>query len=665
MNKLIYTVLFFLTVHLSVTGQKMVPTPEDLYSDALEFMISYDYSDALSIFLTLENRGYSNANIDYKIGECYLNIPGQKTRAIPFLKGAADKMSVNYSGSTLDEAYAPFKTLLYLGIAYRLNYDFDNALLCFNNYLQRLDDTDTENRRLAEYHIERCNYARELIAAPARFHCDTLPDVINTSASNFNALVTADEKILVYMNQLKFYDAVMHSARLDTGWQVPENLTPLIKSDGDHYVTGMSADGKKLLLTSYDPYQSGEIFTTEFDNGSWSALHKLNNAVNTIFNETHASLSPDGQVLYFTSDRKGGYGGLDIYKSVKGVDGEWEKPSNLGPLINTQYNEESPFLTSDGTKLFFSSQGHYNMGGYDVFYSSLGNDGNWLPPVNIGYPLNTPDDDLFFFPLDSGDIAYQSRFLPSAAQMDIVRFTISAFGKPERFIVNGKMDIQAAPGFKASDVNVTFINKKVNDTLTVRPLHEDGSFRQKLAAGDYKLDFTEGSRLLLTRDLDIPEYFPHNNLVFQDKIVVPVTRLSDTLFLRNIRFAFNRSNISHEDRLSLEPLVKAMIKYPGITVQINGYADALGSDKYNLLLSQNRADSVAVYLKSEIATPERVTVNAFGEKNPVARNINEDGSDNPEGRSFNRRAEIIVTNAPEQLVIIIAKDIPEQLQLKQ
>ena len=322
--------------------------------------------------ISLQERGLHSPNISYKIGECYLNIQGQKTKAIPYLKEATQKISRTYTGKSLQEEYAPLKALLYLGIAYRLNNDFDNALLFFNKYLQSLDDVEMENRRLAEYHIERCSNARELMAPRLNFTSDTLPKEINTAASNFNPLVTSDEKgYCIIMNQLKFYDAVMHAVKVDTVWMSPENLTPLIKSDGDHYVTGMSADGTRLLLTSYDPYRSGELFTTEFKNGTWSEMQKLNGNINTLFNETHASLSPDGQTLYFTSDRKGGYGGLDIYRSVKNGTGDWDNPINLGPLINTPYNEESPFVSSDGKRLFFSSQGHYNMGGYDVFSSFL------------------------------------------------------------------------------------------------------------------------------------------------------------------------------------------------------------------------------------------------------------------------------------------------------
>jgi hypothetical protein len=563
MNRLSLIFLLAYITCLPLSAQKIVPTPEVLYSDAVEFMYSDDYSDALLVLLSLYDRGYSTANINYKIGECYLNIQGQKEKAIPFLKEAVKNPSHHYEGTDLTEEYAPYKAFLYLGIAYRLNNDFENALINFNQFLDCYDETEKDNRRLAEFHIERCNFARELILSPAKFTADTLSDIINNNSSNFNALVTRDEKVIYYMNQLKFYDAVMHAVKADQSWMMPENLTPLIKSDGDHYITGISPEGTQLFLTSYDPYHTGEIYTSSQQDGEWTVMHKLNGHINTRFNETHASMSPDGNILYFTSDRKGGYGGSDIYKSARDVEGDWDEPVNLGPLINTPFNEETPFISPDSKKLFFSSQGHYNMGGYDIFYSSLDKEGNWLPPVNIGYPLNTTDDDLFFLPLDTGNIAYQSKYSTSSAQMDIIRLTIQEYGKPARFIINGKIELEADPGYDPSGISITFIDRIDNDTIAVKRLNEDGSFRQKLPGGAYLLDFSENTTTLLRKNLDIPDYFPHNNLVFHDRIVITHTIRPDTLYVSDIRFDFNASKVNETD-------IPELVKDPRCHDKISG-----------------------------------------------------------------------------------------------
>ena len=661
MNKQIAVIFLLLTASFQGSGQKIVPSSADLYAEVLEYIFAGDYSEALPVLLTLQERGLGTANISYKIGECYLNIQGQKTKAIPYLKDAVQKISGDYSDSSLEQENAPVKSLLYLGIAYRLNHDFDNAVACFRNYLNAIDEEDQVNRTLAEYHIARCENALVLMASPAIFETDTLPESINSVASNFRPVVTADEKTLYYMNQLKFYDAVMHTAKTDTAWRLPENLTPEIKSDGDHYITGISADGNRLFLTTYDPYRSGEIYTAVFSDGKWSDMLRLGEPVNSIFNESHATLSPDGKCLYFTSDRKGGYGGLDLYCSSLLPDGRWGSPENLGPLINTPYNEESPFVSSDARTLFFSSQGHYNMGGYDIFRSSLDQNGQWLPPVNLGYPLNTSDDDLFFFPLGTGKTAYQARPSSFGADLDIVRFEITSYGHPARFTIFGKVNLKAETGFDPGLISVAFIDKQLNDTLSRKALQHDGTFRQKLPWGEYTLDFSSEAGSLLSKELFIPEYFPQDALLVQTDITVPGRKALDTLEIRDIRFDFDQSSLDEKYQEYLDKVIRIIARYPDLDVRINGYADSRGNDGYNMKLSLERARAVEEYLRNSNVHTGAISVNAYGENAPVALNTNTDGTDNPLGRSYNRRVELVITKTPAAVITIRYNDVPEDL----
>lgn len=662
MNRTIFVVFLIIALAAPGYGQKIIPSAADLYADALEYIYAGDYAEALPLLLNLQDKGYSTANISYKIGECYLNLQGQKTKAIPFLKEARQKISSSYSGNSIDEEYAPVKTLLYLGIAYRLNNDLDNALGCFNDYLNSVDDVEKDYRALAEYHIERCRNALELMDAPSKFSVDTLADPVNSLVSNFNPLVSGDGKTMYYMDQLKFYDAVMHTIQTGGTWQEPENLTPQIKSDGDHYITGISNDGSRLFLTLYDPYLSGEIYTAERKGEKWSGMRKLNSNINTLFNETHASPSPDGQYLYFTSDRKGGYGGLDIYRSALTPSGEWGAAVNLGPLINTPYNEESPFVSTDNRQLFFSSQGHYNMGGFDVFTSALDEDGSWQPPLNLGYPINTTDDDVFFFPLGDGKNAYQARFSAGSAQQDILMYHIFSWSNPARFTVKGKIDLPEDFDPERRRIYLAYIDRSENDTLAVTPMQNNGSFSKKLPGGAYRLNIKLDTCSLLTKDFNIPGNFPHHEIILNTSdLVIPALTVPDTAFIRDVRFAFNKSLIDDKYLPYLDEILSFLLKYPSISLQVNGYADAKGSENYNLVLSLSRAGAVEHYLKNKGAPGERISVNAFGEKNPVAVNRNSDGSDNALGRSYNRRVELVFSNAPTELVIIRFQDIPENL----
>jgi outer membrane protein OmpA-like peptidoglycan-associated protein len=534
----------------------------------------------------------------------------------------------------------------------------DKAIATFGDYLNALGADDTASRSLVKFHIDRCRNAKELMAAPARFSCDTLPGMINTAYSNFNPVITPDEKQLFYMDQLKFYDAIMHSTRTDTAWQSPDNLTPALGSDGDHLVTGISADGTLMLLTLYDVYQAGEIFISEFKNGEWGEMQKLNAHINTRFNETHATLSPDGNTLYFTSDRPGGYGGLDIYLSRRNSGGDWGAAVNAGPLINTPFNEETPFISGDGKTLYFSSQGHYNMGGYDVFMCSADERGGWLNPFNIGYPLNTTDDDLFFVPAKSDNIAYQSRFPVKSIQSEIVRYRISSFGNPARFTLRGKVNVQGDTGSKL----LFTVNDQGSNALTTA-LNADGSFQQKIASGSYTLAITDDGKELWQKNIEIPPYFPQDVLIIQADVKVNRIQKEDTLVVSDIRFEFNESTPEDRGIKYMEDITGILNAFPDVKLTVNGYADSRGDEGYNFKLSLARARAVADYINRKGDFSGRITVNGYGEKDPVARNTTPGGHDDPEGRKFNRRVEMILSQVPANLIIIRSNDIPAELKL--
>ena len=202
------------------------------------------------------------------------------------------------------------------------------------------------------------------------------------------------------------------------------NITPQIQSDGDQQVNSLSFDGKEMYLNKEDNFNS-DIYYSRFEDNQWTRSVPLGKQINTKYWESHACISPDGKELLLTSNRKESHGGMDIFVSTLNEDGEWSEPVNLGDTINTELNEDSPFLTADGKRLYFSSQGHYNIGGYDIFYADRQPDGSWGKPVNLGYPMNTTDDDLFYMPLGDGKLAYQAIFDDeNIGSRDIYRFEL-------------------------------------------------------------------------------------------------------------------------------------------------------------------------------------------------------------------------------------------------
>lgn len=669
----------FLFLFLSVEAQKITPVTREMYTEAEEYMLAGEYKEALPLYTNLYEKGFTTANIQFKIGECLLNLPGQKDKALPYLEKAVTAISPSFTGKDLTEEKAPLIANLYLGIAYRITYQFDKARSAFRSMLSAIDTSDDQIRMLLEYHIKRCNNAEDLIKSPARVEKERLPDIINDGFPNSHPLLVNNEKTIFYMNHFKLYDAPMQSVKTDEGWQVPVNLTPLLKSDGDYLLTGISHDGDTILLTAYDPYSSGEIFSCQYIDGKWTPITKLNSNINTRFNETHASFSADGKTLVFTSDRKGGMGGLDLYQSEMTAEG-WGPPVNLGPVINTIFDEETPFLTPDSKKLFFSSQGHYNMGGFDVFYSEKKQD-SWSSPVNIGYPVNTPDDELFWFPVDSGMHAYMPVIDNETRQSDIFRFVFTENANPARYILNGQVEMK--PG--KDEITVSFIDKENKNTVASQKLDKEGKFQQKLPQGGYELRFLDkGGNLVETKEINIPPNFPQDELVLNARItladsaqaaagnpvvateIAPVSMVkinpADTLFLENILFPFDKFTVVSSYFFSLNSLADLMIRYPETRMKISGFTDAVGKEDYNLKLSLDRARAVAAYLQKKQVDPSRLTVKGFGESMPAALNTNTDGTDNREGRKYNRRVELEITRLPDHWIIVEKDIVPASLK---
>lgn len=405
-------VFLFITVlfSISVFAQDN-KSLKDSFLEADYFFINEDYTDALAYYLLLYEKLPENANLAYCIGVCYLNIPGKKNLSVKYLESAVKNMSAKHKEGTINQIAAPYDALFELGIAYRINYKFDKAKEAFEKYVGTLLPDDRENLDFVNHEIEVCDMAKSLIAKPVNYSEENIGDLFNDEKANFNPLISADGKSFAYMVALKFYDAVMFSRLVNGKWTAPLNITPELQSDGDFYISCLSADGKLLFLSRDDNYNS-DIYSSSYDGKSWTKTVKLNKNINTKYWESHGYISEDGNQLIFASDRPGGFGGLDLYISRKD-NGDWGTAVNLGPEINTQFNEDRPFLINNGKTLFFSSQGHENMGGYDIFRSDLQSNGLWSNPKNLGYPINTPDDNIFFMPTGDGNSGYYSIYKES------------------------------------------------------------------------------------------------------------------------------------------------------------------------------------------------------------------------------------------------------------
>jgi hypothetical protein len=365
------------------------------------YLMASDFTSALALYLEILELEPANADIKHRIGICYLQSESEKDKAIPYLEEACDKISLKYKVNSYKETNAPVEALFLLGSAYRVNNRLDEAIAAYEKYKALLDPKDSYNRGVTDQYIASCRVAAELQKRPVRVTMTNLGSAINNRQPNFNAVISADGKTLAYTSPGRQGFEIFVSNLVDSTWAEPKNITSMLGTGRFMKTTGLSPDGSSLLLVLDDPANS-DIFISTLKKGRWSKVEALPKTINSKMNETHASFSPDGRVIYFTSNRKGGAGDLDIYKTER--EGEtWGKPQNLGVAINTPYNEETPFVDGSGNLLYFSSEGHRGMGGYDVYRYDFNHPETGA--VNMGYPLNTTDNNLFFMPVNNGNAA--------------------------------------------------------------------------------------------------------------------------------------------------------------------------------------------------------------------------------------------------------------------
>ena len=404
MNRVLLSLLVALLVNVNLLSQNF-KKDQETFLEAEYFLMFEDYIDALPIYLSLYKNYPDNYNIAYRIGLCYLGITDQKHLSIDYLEKAALNSEASYREGSLRQEKAPYTAWYYLGNAYRINYQFQKAKEAYKKYLETLMQGDIDNIRFIEHQINICDNARNLMDNPVTFEEENIGENFNDGYNNFNPVISSDGLRFAYMSSLKFYDAIFFSTKEKNRWSKPVNITPELESDGDHYISCLADDGNTLYMSKDDDVES-DIYLSRYDGTKWSAAERLPDIINTGYWESHAFVTDDGSTMVFSSDRPGGMGGLDLYISYKNNMGEWGQPVNLGPEINTPFNEDRAFLIDNGNKIFFCSQGHYNMGGFDLFRSEKAQGDNWSKPENLGYPLNTSDDDIFFMPVDNGNSGY-------------------------------------------------------------------------------------------------------------------------------------------------------------------------------------------------------------------------------------------------------------------
>jgi hypothetical protein len=460
---------------------------KQIFAKAESYYLYEEYELANQLYLLLDTT--ANSNIKYKIGNCYLNIPGEKEKSIPYLEYAVKTASYESKTTSFNEKKAPLDAYFSLAKAYLINDQLDKALNTLETFNKLARETTSKggmkNLEYINQQILACKNAIQFKENPVAFSKKSMGPDFSQGSINDNPAVSFDGNTLVYTERRGIVNAIFCSKKERGKWQTPIEITTALNAGEDCSSCSLNRDGTELFLYKTDNYD-GAIYSSKYVNGAWTPIKKLNKNINTKFYESHASISSDGKKLYFTSNREGGQGNLDIYVSERDASGDWGPAVNLGAAVNTPFNEDNPFITENDSLLYFSSEGHNSMGGFDNFKSQkIGS--AWKTPVNIGYPINTTDDDKFFQPVNNGKNAYYS-MTTDYKKKEIFYLGMGTADVNQQFEIKGKFSLQDTTLTFDENYSIHLINSNSGDTLDVGfPNKYTGLYSFTVAPGKFRL----------------------------------------------------------------------------------------------------------------------------------------------------------------------------------
>ncbi|MBN1387267.1 MAG: PD40 domain-containing protein [Bacteroidales bacterium] len=474
----------------------------DIYLEAESHYLFGEYELANPLYLILDDYMADNANIKFKIGNCFLHIPDEKTKAIPYLEEAVENASYYANPGSFRETRAPLEAYFALASAYRINYEFEKAMETYARLKELMSDREMlENADFIDQQMSACRTAMTFLEKPVEFNKQNLGPGINLGSVNINPAVSGNGNTLVYTEKRGLENTIYFIRKNGGEWGEPVDITAQLGGETDCASNSLNIDGTELYLYKNDDFD-GNIYMSSFENGKWSEIKKLNRNINTRFYESHACVSPDGSKLYFTSNRDGGEGGLDIYVAEKNSRGEWGEAKNIGPVINTPFNEDTPFITMNGSALYFSSEGHVNMGGYDIF-SSRQVGGVWSSPSNEGYPLNTPDDDLFLNPVNNGQNAYYS-MVKGYKEKDLFYLELDKKQSLPTFEIKGTLSLRDTTIEFNDDYRIILYSITEEDTIDIGyPNKSTGLYSFIVKPDEYLLTYEGLAYLSVTEKVTI------------------------------------------------------------------------------------------------------------------------------------------------------------------
>ncbi|MDY6801236.1 MAG: OmpA family protein [Bacteroidota bacterium] len=657
MNKLILLLLIIVTPYIvsaqygySTNNKKAI----QYYEEALSAFGQMDYFNAADLMQKAIKKDKKFIEAHIVLAEIYMD-NGNVNKAIESYKNAI----------AIDPDFFPG---IYFSLAQleMIKQNFEMAEKHLEKYLT-YKEIKPISRSQAERALESCRFAIEAINNPVPFNPIDLGDNINTEYDEYWPTLTADEQTLIFTRLIP-KDLVDYSLndqnieeepsanqnalppemrnvqedfyisyKFDGNWAKAINAGKRINTAGNEGAQTITADGRTMFFTACnraDGKGRCDIYMSEKTGEEWSVPVNIGSPVNTVHWEAQPSISPDGKTLYFVSNRPGGIGQKDIWKSDLLPDGRWTQPQNLGKNINTPGEEQSPFIHPDNQTLYFSSDGLIGMGGFDLFKVSKKDDGSWSEAKNLGYPINTIYHEVGLIVNASGNRAFFASDRLSNRGRDIFAFDLYEEIRPNP-VSYIKGIVFDADTEKKLEARFELINLEKNEiAMEAKSDKISGEFLVCIPTdNDYALNVSKEGYLFYSDNFSLKGVFEITDPFIKD-VALNAIKPGEKIILRNIFYATDSYELMDKSVAELDKLTKFLEDNPDLKIEISGHTDSVGTNEYNLTLSEKRAQSVVKYLINQGISIERLTYKGYGEEQPV------DTNETDEGRANNRRTEI-------------------------
>ncbi|WP_400191145.1 OmpA family protein [Hymenobacter sp. B81] len=548
----------------------------------------------------------------------------------------------------------------WLGRVDHLNYNFDEAIAHFQRYNATLKKKDSRKADLAQL-IQHAKNAKIQFNSPKDIFVKNLGPTINSAYSEHSPVISSDDKVLLFTSRSEnvtganasgadakkgkgnvasdgeYYEDIFEAKRIsEDEWEKPRSLSGALNGKGHDASIQVFDNDSKMLMYRQD--ENGDIFYSEKSGGDWTEPKKLNGNINSKAFESDAYITPDGLTIYFSTGKYSEDGRLDIYTATRQAGGDWGPAKSLGSAINTRFDDDSPYLSRDGKTLYFSSRGHNTMGGYDIFksvYDSIGK--RWGAPENMGYPVNTPDDDTYYRLSPDGSYAYLSSYrIGGYGEKDI--YTINYI---KNVTVQGKVFSSRDSTTIIPGVELVFNGQTADKTAisfrdVTRP--DSGNYAVNVLSGrTYQVALSKDGKNITTEEFAVPVVVEDSAVITKNFYIPYVDTTSGSMFaFKKIYFDTDKYNLRPESVRELNNIAGILKANPGINISIEGHCDSRNTDEYNMVLGQNRSNSAYNYLKRNGIAETRMVTVSYGERRPAATN------DSPENMQLNRRVEFKV-----------------------